>query len=183
MHEHHLTLRGSALTLIMVMVGVSCIGCNGSAKKAQPTQTTPTSEHTDNYPPRPSTPPPAFKVFHQDGSTFTLVTKEDATDDEIVALIYELRDAAHTQGFNALHISQKAVDARDPYAWFHIYRGPKCAPEKYVPKPPCGASYHAAGDYTFGGLKRKDWDDGILIHGQDNETHLWDPDAPYKPTH
>ena len=55
------------------------------------------------------------------------------------ALIYQLRDAAHTRTFDKLNIPQKAVDARDPMVWFHIYRGPKCAAEKYADgKLPCG---------------------------------------------
>ncbi|MDQ2926029.1 MAG: hypothetical protein M3R43_10815, partial [Acidobacteriota bacterium] len=92
-------------------------------------------------------------------------------------------DAAHTHAFANLKIDQKIVDARKPTVWFHIYRGTKCAAEKYADgPPPCGPSYHAAGDYTFGGGPTNlDWDNGLLIHDEDHETRLWDPDALYAP--
>jgi hypothetical protein len=135
------------------------------------------------YPPRPTVPPSAFKVFHHDASSITLVTKEDATDDEIESLIWELRDAAHAHAFDQLKIPQKLVDNRDHKIWFHIYRGSKCASEKYASgPPPCGGSYHAAGDYTFGSYTSPEADNGALLHGEDHETELWDPDAPYKAT-
>jgi hypothetical protein len=125
-------------------------------------------------------PPPAFKVFHHDASSITLVTKEDATDAEIESLIWELRDAAHAHTFDKLKISQKLVDDRDHKIWFHIYRGSKCASEKYADgPPPCGGSYHAAGDYTFGSYTSPEADNGALLHGEDHETELWDPDAAY----
>jgi hypothetical protein len=133
------------------------------------------------YPVRPTTPSVAFRVFHQANGTFTLVTKDTATDDEISAIIWQLRDAAHAHTFDKLKISQKAVDAGAPTVWFHIYRGAKCASEKYADgAPPCGASYHAAGDYTYGGgTTNPRWDKGVLHHGEDNEIPLWNPEAPY----
>ena len=104
------------------------LGCNSTPapKSIAPTDTT-------QYPTRPTTPPPPFKLLHQtpEGS-FTLVTSPTATDDQIAAIVWQLRDAAHTRTFDRLHIPQKAVDTRDPMVWFHIYRGPKCAPEKYA---------------------------------------------------
>jgi hypothetical protein len=108
------------------------------------------------FPTRPTVAPPAFKIFHQDNDTYTLVTKEDATNDEITAIVYQLRDAAHNKGFAALQLSQTFVDARQPTIWFHIYRGAKCASEKFTKGPlPCEAAYHGAGDYTLGSLKTR----------------------------
>jgi hypothetical protein len=131
------------------------------------------------YPVRPSVAAPAFKVFHHDASSVTLVTKEDATDAEIESLIWELHDAARSHSFEKLKIDQKWVDARDPMMWFHIYRGSKCASEKYASgEPPCGGSYHAAGDYTLGGFTNRDHDDGVLLQGNDRQTELWNADAP-----
>jgi hypothetical protein len=126
---------------------------------------------------RPKVAAPAFKVFHQDNDTYTLVTKDDATDDEIVALIWEFRDAAHAHSFDALHLSQRFIDARKPTVWFHVYRGIKCASEKYTKGPlPCEAAYHGAGDYTFGGYKDPQWEDGELHHADGSQTPLWDSD-------
>ena len=131
------------------------------------------------YPARPSVAAPEFKVFHHDASSITLVTKENATDAEIESLIWELHDAAHAHAFDKLKIEQKWVDARDPMMWFHIYRGSKCASEKYAGgTPPCGGSYHAAGDYTLGGFTNRDRDDGVLLTGDGQSTQLWNPDAP-----
>jgi len=131
------------------------------------------------YPPRPTTPPPPFKLFHTTDNSITLVTGANATDDQIAAILWQLHDAARTHTFDQLHISQKFVDARDPMIWFHIYRGPKCASEKYTPGTlPCGPSYHAAGDYTLGSFSNKNRDDAVLLHAGDKQTELWNPDAP-----
>jgi len=122
-----------------------------------------------------------FKVFHHDASTFTLITKDNATDSEIEAIIWQLRDAAHAHTLDKLGISDKAVNDHKPTAWFHIYRGAKCASEKYASgEPPCGGSYHAAGDYTFGSSANPNWDDGILRNDAGEELPLWDSEAPYK---
>jgi hypothetical protein len=131
------------------------------------------------YPTRPTTPPPPFKIFHHANSTFTLTVAPAATDDEISILVWQLRDAARTHTFDHLHIPQKQVDADGTTVWFHIYRGTKCAPEKYAPgEPPCGGSYHAAGDYTLDTHTQPAWDKGVLLHDE-HPTLLWDPDAPY----
>ncbi len=127
-------------------------------------------------------PPPPFTLFHQSNTTITLVTNPNATDAQITAILWQLRDAAATHSFDKLHIPQKVVDARDPIVWFHVYRGPKCASEKYTTgKLPCGASYHAAGEFTFGGFTNRDRTAGTLLHDENHETTLWDPDKPYTP--
>jgi hypothetical protein len=163
----------SALTAFATLL----LGCNSTPVHTTSTITTATQPQT----PRPTTPPPPFKLFHQTTNSFTLVTTPTATDAQISAIVWQLRDAAHTHTFDKLNIPQKLVDARDPMVWFHIYRGPKCAAEKYAEgPPPCGASYHAAGDYTFGGGANHDWDDGVLLHDENHETQLWPPGTPYK---
>ena len=169
---HRAPLAASTLALALLL------GCNSTPIHTTSTTTTTTA----TQPPRPTTPPPPFKLFHQTPDSFTLVIPPTATDDQIAAILWQLRDAAHTHTFDALHLSQKVVDARDPMVWFHLYRGSKCAAEKYAPGPsPCGASYHAAGDYTFGGGPHHDWDDGVILHDENHETQLWDSNAPYKP--
>jgi hypothetical protein len=153
------------------------LGCKSAPP---PTPATTSQPQQAQYPPRPAIPPPAFKVFHQSPTTITLVTSLDATDQQIAAVIYQLRDAAHAHTFDTLHIPQKLVDARDPILWFHIYRGAKCASEKYASgPPPCGPSYHAAGEYTLGGFSSRDRDQGDLLHGENQTTPLWNADAPY----
>lgn len=108
----------------------------------------------------------------------TLVAPENATDDQIAAIVWQLRDAAHDHSFDKLHISQKLVDARDPIEWFHLYRGAKCAGEKFTKGPlPCGAAYHAAGDFTLGSFHDKDHAQGALVHDEDHQTALWDPSS------
>jgi hypothetical protein len=167
--------RGVA-ALVVAAAGLLALGCNSApVPPAPPRPAVPAAA----YPVRPSTPPPAIKVFHHTDNSITLVTKDNASDEEIEAIIWQLRDAAHTHTLDKLKIDQKAVDARKPIMWFHIYRGAKCAAEKYASgQPPCGGSYHAAGDYTFGGYQNRDWDDGVLLHDE-RETPLWNPDAPY----
>jgi hypothetical protein len=161
----------------MLAVSFLLLGCN-TTPAPKPT----TAQTSSQYPPRPTTTPPPFKLFHATNDSFTLVTTPTATDAQIEAIVWQLRDAAHTHTFDKLGIPQKLVDARDPMVWFHIYRGPKCAPEKYTDgKLPCGASYNASGDYSFGGGANHQWDDGVILHGEDHQTELWNPNAPYKP--
>ena len=160
------------------------LGCNSNPVHNTSTITTANPTVT-----RPTVPPPPFKLFHQTKDSFTLVTTPAATDVQIAAIIWQLRDAAHTRTFDKLNIPQAFVDARDPMVWFHLYRGPKCAPEKYADgKLPCGAAYHAAADYTFGGGPQHDWDSGVLLPPPDqpnaHETQLWPPGSPYQaPSH
>jgi hypothetical protein len=169
---------------ILMLALATILGCKAAPPPTiSQGATLPTPTSTIQAPFRPSNPPPPFKLFHQTENTITLVTKEDATDADIAALIYQLHDAARAHSFDALHIPQKLIDARDPYIWFHIYRGPKCAAEKYAPgAPPCGGSYHAAGDYTLGSFSNPDRDDGLLDHHDpESQTQLWNPDTPTSP--
>ena len=168
--------------LLLPLTFALTLGCNSTPTHTGTVTAVVSATH---YPPRPTVPPPPFTLFHQtpEGS-FTLVTTPTATDAQIIAIIYQLRDAAHTRTFDKLNIPQAKVDARDPMVWFHIYRGPKCAAEKYADgKLPCGDHYNASGDYTFGGGPTHQWDDGALLHptatGNDNQTELWDPNTPY----
>jgi len=156
----------------LILLALLLIGC-----KSAPT---PAPTPAAAYPTRPTTPPAPFKIFHHANSTFTLTVKETATGDEISALVWQLRDAARTHSFDKIKIPQKEVDADGSNVWFHIYRGTKCAPEKYAPgEPPCGGSYHASGDYTF--VPHPTWDKGQLNPGAVHPTDLWDSEAPYTP--
>jgi hypothetical protein len=174
----------SSLYAVVLSAFISSLFLSGCKSTPAPTPTPATpstaSAPVATFPPRPTVPPPPFKVFHHADNRFTLVTKDNASDDEIESLIWQLRDAAHAHTFDKIKITQKEVDADAPTVWFHIYRGTKCAAEKYATGPPsCGGSYHAAGDYTFDSHKNPAWDHGILLHGEDHEVSLWNPDAPY----
>ncbi len=165
----------AAMTLPMILLGCTTKHTTTTITKITPTQ-------QPQFPPTPTAPPPSFTLFHHNATSITLVTADNATDSQIEAIIYQLRDAGHTHTFGRLHIPQKLVDARDPILWFHIYRGSKCASEKYVSgPPPCGPSYHAAGEYTLGSFKDPNRDEGALLHGDGQATQLWNPDAPYVP--
>lgn len=156
-------------SFMLVAAAALALGC----KSAPPKVVSLGAPATAAAPARPSVAPAPFKLFHQTDNSLTLVTDEHATDDQIAALIFQLHDAARAHSFNSLGLPQKFIDARDPIVWFHIYRGSKCASEKYAAKLPCGASYHAAGDYTLGGFTDKNHDDGVLLHDENHETHLW----------
>ncbi|HSY34344.1 MAG TPA: hypothetical protein VK814_01205 [Acidobacteriaceae bacterium] len=176
----HATRRCTFVASTVITTSLAVLGCNSTAAP-KPTASPAATTH---YPARPTIPPPPFTLFHQttDGS-FTLVTTPAATDDQIIALIYQLRDAAHTRTFDKLGIPQSKVDARDPIVSFHIYRGRKCAAEKYADgKLPCGDHYNASGDYTFGGGANHQWDDGAILHPTatgDHQTELWNTNTPY----
>lgn len=170
------------LRLIVCLAVALIAGCNATPPPSQPKIAETAAAETYHFAPRPTVAPPAVKVFHQDDDTYTLVTKPDATDDEISAIIWQFRDVAHNKAFDKLHLSEKWVDKRKPTVWFHVYRGAKCAGEKFVSHGyPCGAKYNGAGDYTLGDYTNALWDDGVLHHADGTETKLWNPDAPYKP--
>ena len=164
-----------------MLVGATTLtGCNTSAAPTPAPAKPATPAIT--YPARPTIAPPAFKVFHQDAQGITLVAPENATDDQIEAIIWQLRDAAQSHSFDKLHISQKLVDARDPIEWFHLYRGAKCASEKFTQGPlPCGHAYHVAGEFTLGSFHDKDHNLGSLVQDENHQTPLWDANAPHHP--
>ena len=174
----------SAHRLAWTLIAIAALsGCKPAPPPAVPKMADKSTAETYHFPARPTVAPPAVKVFHQDEDTYTLVTKENATD-EISAIIWQFRDAAHNSTFDKLHLSQKFVDARKPSIWIHVYRGAKCANEKLVSRNyPCGAKYNGAGDYTLGSYTDKLWDDGVLHTADGKETKLWDPDAPYTASH
>jgi hypothetical protein len=170
-------LQNKSTLLAATALAAAIFGCH-SAPAPAPAPVQPTIQAT-TYPARPTVAPPPFRVFHTTDNSITLVTADNASDEQIEAILWQLHDAARTHTFAALHIPQQLVDARDPIVWFHLYRGPKCADEKYTNgKLPCGSSYHVAGDYTLGSFSNKDRDDGLLLHGEDHQTELWNPDAP-----
>jgi hypothetical protein len=166
----------------MFAAAIFVAGCKSAPAPASTTTNQPPAQTAaPQYPPRPTIAPPPFRVFHTTSNSITLVTDANATDDQIAAILWRLHDAARTRTFDDLLISQRLVDARDPILWFHLYRGPKCADEKYTTGAlPCGPSYHAAGDYTLGSFSNKNRDDAILLHGDDKQTELWNPDASTK---
>jgi hypothetical protein len=165
---------------VTVCILATLSGCKSTPAPTAAATTTPAAAPTATFPPRPTITPPPFRVFHTTDNSITLVTDASATDDQIAAILWQLHDAAHNHSFAALHVPQQLVDKRDPMIWFHIYRGPRCASEKYTTgKLPCGPSYHAAGDYTLGSFSNKDRDDAVLLHGDDKQTQLWNPDAPH----
>jgi len=157
-----------ALPALMLVL---LLGCT----TPKPTTQSPTLS-TTHYTSRPTTPPPPFKLFHQSPDTLTLTTTESASNTQIAALIYQLRDAANTHTFGSIHLPQNLIDARNPIIWFHIYRGPKCASEKYAAKLPCGPSYHAAGEFTLGSLHDPNRTDGAIDIDENHQTELWNPD-------
>ena len=160
--------------LALITAAVLIAGCNSKPTPA-PSSAVPVAA----APTRPTVPPASFKLLHQTKDSLTLVTDENATDDQVAALVFQLHDAAHHNSFDALHLPQKFIDARDPIVWFHIYRGGKCASEKYTPaKLPCGPSYHAAADYTLGSFSDKNRDEGVLLKDENHPTQLWNPDSP-----
>ncbi len=164
----------SLMLAVCALFSLMSLGCNSTMPSVPTAKPIPT---TRAYPSRPTVPPPPFKLFHQTDNSLTLVTAENATDEQIESLVWQLHDAARNKSFDKLHLPQKFIDKRDPIVFIHIYRGTKCAAEKYAAgEPPCGGSYHAAGDYTLGSFKNANRDDGFLMHDENHQTELWNPD-------
>ena len=161
-------------------MGLSCLvsGCKTVTPSNSTAALVTTPAATAQYPPRPTDAPPSLKDFHHDASSITLVTKDNVSDAEIEAIIWELRDAAQAHSFDKIGVPQKLVDTSDPIVFFHIYRGSKCASEKYTSGAlPCGASYHAAGEFTLGSFSNHDRADGALLQDENHQTELWNPDT------
>jgi hypothetical protein len=167
---HH-TLAAGALTLL-----IGGLGCNAKPTTLSGTKTISTVP-AETYPTRPTVPPPPFKLFHQTADSLTLVIADNASDEQIEAILWQLRDAARARSFDKLHLPQAFIDKRDPIVFVHLYRGAKCASEKYADKLPCGGSYHAAGDFTLGSFANRDRTDGALLIDENHQTELWNPDA------
>jgi hypothetical protein len=168
----------AALALPLLVLGCKSTPAPAPAAEAKP------AAPAITYPARSTTAPAPFKVFHHYDSSYTLTTPDKATDDQLAAIVWQIRDAARAHTIDSLHVpglTQKDVDAGGNNVWFHIYRGPKCATEKYTEgKIPCGASYHASADYTFSKVNNQPWDKGVLLHDE-KETALWNTEAPYTP--
>ena len=155
------------LLLLLPLLLIGCKSAPPPAPRPQPPKPPPPQPTPRAPPPH----PPPSKSSTTPTPPSPSPSPETATDDEISALVWQLRDAARTHTFDKIHIPQKQVDADGSNVWFHIYRGPKCAPEKYAPgNPPCGASYHAAGDYSLDTHTNPPWDKGVLLHGEDHPT-------------
>lgn len=175
MRNYH-TTRAASLLLALLFIA----GCKAAPTPAPTTATNTAPKVSYGGLATPPPPPTPFKVFHHDASSITLVTSPSAKDDQIKNLMWQLHAASINREFDQMGIPQKLVDARDPIIWFHIYRGPKCASEKYTTgKLPCGPSYHAAGDYTLGSFSNKNRDDAVLFHADDKQTELWNPDTAH----
>ena len=81
---------------LLLLALASTFGCNSAPK--QPTLSTlPKGATVSNMTIRPTVPPPPFKLFHQSPTTLTLVTKENASDEDVEAILWQLRDAAHAR--------------------------------------------------------------------------------------
>ena len=165
----------------LLLLPLLLIGCKSAPAPAP----TPAAETTPavTYPARPTTPPPAFKIFHHANSSFTLTVKDTATDDEISALVWQLRDAARTHSFDNIKIPQKEVDADGTTVWFHIYRGTKCAPEKYAPGPlPAEPATTPPATTPSPPTPPPVGQRLNSTPANDHPTDLWNPDAPYTPS-
>src|ERR1700712_720487 len=117
---------------LITALALALTGCN-SQKPATP------APITQAQPPatlRPAIAPPPFRVFHTTDTSITLVTKPNATDDEITSLIWQLRDAAHTHSLDKLKINQQLVDARKPTRLVPHLPRPQMRPRKVRRRPP-----------------------------------------------
>ena len=177
-NAHHRLHQEAPLALTLMFAMAILSGCKASQRN-DPTALHPGAriDPPIQYPTRPTVAPPPFKLFHQTTDSLTLVTADSATDEQIEAILWLLHDAARAHSFDKIHLPQTFIDRRDPIVFVHIYRGSKCASEKYADKLPCGGSYHAAGDFTLGSFANRDRTDGALLVDENRQTELWNPDA------
>ena len=88
--------RASYRTGVALALTLSLVGCNSTPAPTTTPAVKPAPAPAATYPPRPTATPAAFKVFHYYNNSFTLTTPDKATDDEIAALVWQLRDATRT---------------------------------------------------------------------------------------
>src|ERR1035438_10402158 len=92
------------LSIPLLLLPLLLLGCKSTPPPAPAPATDTTPAVT--YPARPTTPPAPFKLFHHANSSFTLVVKETASDDQVSALVWQFRDAARTRS-EERHVGQE----------------------------------------------------------------------------
>ena len=158
---------------------ISLYGCDGNPSAPAPSEIGKAAQPSGED--HPIVTAPAFRVVHQAGTIVTLIIPEKTTDDQIVNLLWFLRDRAISSTLDSAGISQRLVDRRDPMVWFQIYRGTKCASENYSKHRPCGQAEHEAAWFGYGSVSNRNSNAGEIFHGP-NETEpesVWDAGTPY----
>jgi len=82
-------MQRTQAAFFVTALGLATIAGCKSAPAPAPTSAAVSKPAAVTYPPRPTVPPPAFKLFHLEGSSITLVTKEDASDEQIEAILLD----------------------------------------------------------------------------------------------
>ena len=111
-----------------------------------------------------STKVPPFRFFKMSAeSGVSLVVPEKATEAEIRALLYFIREKVKTKKFSDLGILHPTSKNFNQLNYDHgmilVFRGEKCANEEFIDTVgPCGYGEHDAGSYQWGLLQPGPWD-------------------------
>ena len=124
---------------------------------------------------------PAYKLFLQkiDMPTVLVVT-ETTTDDQLKSLLWHLRTKIRANAFKDLGIKPTTTLYGIPgytSGIVDIYRGSKCASEKYTPEgrpDPCGSSIHASANYHWGDGNDPHADGAYLVSTNGTVTPIFD---------
>jgi len=124
---------------------------------------------------------PPFKLFLQKIDMPTvLVVAETTPDDQLKSLLWYLRTKIRANAFKDLGIKPTATLYGIPgytSGMVDLYRGPKCASEKYTPEghpDPCGPSIHKSASYHWGDGNDPHADRADLISATGTVTPVFD---------
>jgi hypothetical protein len=104
-------------------------------------------------PARPATPVPHFKVAHEDyQNPIPLVIAKDATDEQVVSLLWKVRDDVRSHSFTNLGLQPaNSMNRYNTSGMIEVFRGTKCVAETYTEGVwPCGDEEHYDGFYQWG---------------------------------
>ncbi len=102
---------------------------------------------------RPKTPVPHFRVAHEDfRNPISLVIAPNATDEQVVSLLWKIRDAVRSHSFSELGL--QPANGKNRYntsGMIEVFRGTRCVAETYTEGVwPCGDTEHYDGFYQWG---------------------------------
>jgi len=160
-----------ATTIVLALAGTILVlqGCGaGNGRPAHPVERT----AAPNFP-RPTIPPPKYRVYRQLASRglISVVVDSATTDEQIKSLLWFFREKVRAQELRELHMTERLTDG----GFIIIFRGNRCADEDFVDNTgPCGRGDHDAASYQWGIHGNPDWDTGTVVNRNGQEVVAFD---------
>jgi hypothetical protein len=136
--------------------------------------------------PRPSIPPPSFRIFKSRNGITAVVVGERTTDDELASLLWFFREKVRSRDFQSLGIQPfKQGRQRTIAGMLVVFRGSRCANEDFEEAiGSCGRGEHDSATYQWGVAGDTDKDSGYVRSADGEPMEIinykdgWQPLAP-----